>query len=111
MSETKQLSPDRMQEYFDGFSKRFLRKDSTPVVDVEVVSFFPGNRLQDRQPVTGATATLSGGTSQRDPGRSTASGHYRFDPVSPGTYTADICVNNNDLTNQRLAVPVTLTVD
>jgi hypothetical protein len=31
--------------------------------------------------------------------------------LSPGTYTADICVNNNDLTNQRLAVPVTLTVD
>jgi len=60
------------------------------VVDVEVVSFFPGNRLQDRQPVTGATATLSGGTSQRDPGRSTASGHYRFDPVSPGTYTVTI---------------------
>ncbi len=31
--------------------------------------------------------------------------------LSPGTYTADICVNNNDLTNQRLAVPVTLTDD
>jgi hypothetical protein len=31
--------------------------------------------------------------------------------LSPGTYTADICVNNNDLTNPRLAVPVTLTVD
>lgn len=63
------------------------------VVDVEVVSFLPGNRLQDRQPVVGATATLSGGTSQRDPGRSTGSGHYRFDPVSPGNYTVTITLS------------------
>ena len=30
--------------------------------------------------------------------------------LTNGDYTADICVNNNDLTNRRLAVPVTLTV-
>lgn len=35
-----------------------------------------------------------------------------FDATSldAGDYSADICVNNNDLTNNRLAVPVTLTV-
>jgi len=30
--------------------------------------------------------------------------------LTPGDYSADICVNNNDLTNKRLPVPVTLTV-
>jgi hypothetical protein len=30
--------------------------------------------------------------------------------LTPGEYSADICVNNNDLTNKRLPVPVTLTV-
>ena len=30
--------------------------------------------------------------------------------LTNGDYSADICVNNNDLTNRRLAVPVTLTV-
>lgn len=30
--------------------------------------------------------------------------------LSAGSYSANICVNNNDLTNNRLAVPVTLTV-
>ena len=30
--------------------------------------------------------------------------------LSAGSYTADICIYNNDLTNKRLAVPVTLTV-
>ncbi|HEX5123458.1 MAG TPA: hypothetical protein VFV97_09430 [Rhodanobacteraceae bacterium] len=35
-----------------------------------------------------------------------------FDATSlaPGDYSADICVTNNDLTNKRLPVPVTLTV-
>jgi hypothetical protein len=35
-----------------------------------------------------------------------------FDATSlaSGTYSADICVNNNDLSNARVAVPVTLTV-
>ena len=46
MSETKQLSPDRMQAYFDGFSRRFLRRDSTPVVDVEVLSADLGDQVQ-----------------------------------------------------------------
>ena len=45
MAETKQLSPDRMQEYFDGFSKRFLHKSSTPVVDVEVLSSELGDQI------------------------------------------------------------------
>jgi hypothetical protein len=31
--------------------------------------------------------------------------------LAPGNYSANICVNNNDLTHQRLAVPVSLTVD
>jgi len=30
--------------------------------------------------------------------------------LTADTYTANVCVNNNDLTNKRLAVPVTLTV-
>jgi hypothetical protein len=30
--------------------------------------------------------------------------------LAPGDYSADICVTNNDLTNKRLPVPVTLTV-
>ena len=30
--------------------------------------------------------------------------------LAPGNYSADICVNNNDLTNKRLPVPVALTV-
>jgi len=30
--------------------------------------------------------------------------------LAPGDYSADICVNNNDLTMKRLPVPVTLTV-
>lgn len=30
--------------------------------------------------------------------------------LTPGDYSADICVNNNDLTNRRLPVPVSLTV-
>ena len=30
--------------------------------------------------------------------------------LTPGDYSADICVTNNDLTNKRLPVPVTLTV-
>ena len=48
MSETKQLSPDRMQAYFDGFSKRFLRGDSTPVVDVEVLSSDLGDQVESQ---------------------------------------------------------------
>jgi hypothetical protein len=46
MSETKRLSPDHMQEYFDGFSKRFLHKSSTPVVDVEVLSPDRGDQIE-----------------------------------------------------------------
>ena len=30
--------------------------------------------------------------------------------LTQGDYSADICVNSNDLTNKRLPVPVTLTV-
>jgi hypothetical protein len=30
--------------------------------------------------------------------------------LAAGSYSANICIDNNDLTNKRLAVPVTLTV-
>ena len=45
MSETKQISPDRMQQYFDGFSKRFLRNDSASV-DVEVLGMNLGDQVE-----------------------------------------------------------------
>jgi hypothetical protein len=45
MSETKQISPDRMQQYFDGFSKRFLRNDSASV-DVEVLGMDLGDQVE-----------------------------------------------------------------
>ena len=47
MPVTKQLAADRMQEYFDGFSKRFLRGDSTSVVDVEVLGDNIGDQVAD----------------------------------------------------------------
>jgi hypothetical protein len=31
--------------------------------------------------------------------------------LAPGTYHADVCIANNDLTNRRVPVPVTLTVN
>ena len=39
--------------------------------------------------------------------------HVTFDAstLTAGTYTGDICVANNDLTNRRIAVPVTFTVN
>ena len=45
MSETKQISPDRMQQYFDGFSRRFLRKDSA-TADVEVLGKDLGDQVE-----------------------------------------------------------------
>jgi Family of unknown function (DUF5335) len=38
MSVTKQVPHDRLANYFDAFTKRFLRGDSHHTVDVEVVS-------------------------------------------------------------------------
>jgi hypothetical protein len=46
MSETKQITPDRMQAYFDGFSKRFLRHDSA-TADVEVLGMDIGDQVSD----------------------------------------------------------------
>jgi len=46
MTETKRISPDRMQEYFDGFSRRFLRNDSTTSVDVELLGMDIGDQVE-----------------------------------------------------------------
>lgn len=46
MSETKRISPDHMQEYFDGFSKRFLGNKSTAAADVEVLGKDIGDQIE-----------------------------------------------------------------
>src|SRR5204863_8796565 len=46
MSETKQISSDRLQQYFDGFSRRFLRNDSKAVADVEVLGMEIGDQFE-----------------------------------------------------------------
>jgi len=46
MSETtKQIPTDRMEQYFDGFSKRFLRKESR-TADVEVLGMDLGDQIE-----------------------------------------------------------------
>lgn len=45
MSVTKRLSPDGMEEYFNRFSQRFLRRESTDVADVEVLSSGLGDQV------------------------------------------------------------------
>lgn len=45
MSVTKQLSPEGMEEYFDRFSKRFLKHETTNVADVEMVSLTLGDQV------------------------------------------------------------------
>jgi hypothetical protein len=45
MSETKQITPDRMEQYFDGFSKRFLRQDNR-TADVEVLGMDLGDQVE-----------------------------------------------------------------
>ena len=45
MSETKQITPDRMEQYFDGFSKRFLRQDNR-TADVEVLGMDLGDQIE-----------------------------------------------------------------
>ena len=45
MQSTKRVSPERMQEYFETFNKRFLNNESTDVVDVEVVSKELGDQI------------------------------------------------------------------
>ena len=46
MSETKHITPDRMEQYFDGFSKRFLRKDGK-LADVEVLGMNIGDQIEE----------------------------------------------------------------
>ena len=46
MSETKRIAPDRMQEYFDGFSKRFLGNDSTAAADIELLGKDIGDQIE-----------------------------------------------------------------
>ena len=46
MPVTKQLPADRMQEIFDGFSRRFLRNDPSTVVDVELLGVNLGDQVQ-----------------------------------------------------------------
>ena len=45
MSETKRITPDRMEQYFDGFSKRFLRKEGK-LADVEVLGMELGDQIE-----------------------------------------------------------------
>src|SRR5690349_1329839 len=45
MSETKHITPDRMEQYFDGFSKRFLRKGGE-LADVEVLGMDLGDQIE-----------------------------------------------------------------
>ena len=45
MSETKQITPDRMEQYFDGFSKRFLRTENR-TADVEVLGKDLGDQVE-----------------------------------------------------------------
>jgi hypothetical protein len=46
MSETKRIATDRMEEYFDGFSKRFLGNDSTTTADVELLGKDIGDQVE-----------------------------------------------------------------
>jgi hypothetical protein len=45
MSETKQITPDRMEQYFHGFSKRFLQHDNR-MADVEVLGLDLGDQIE-----------------------------------------------------------------
>ena len=45
MSETKHITPDRMEQYFDGFSKRFLQKEGK-LADVEVLGMDLGDQVE-----------------------------------------------------------------
>jgi hypothetical protein len=45
MSETKQITPDRMEQYFNGFSKRFLQKENR-TADVEVLGMDLGDQVE-----------------------------------------------------------------
>jgi hypothetical protein len=45
MSETKRIPTERMEQYFDGFSKRFLRKDPK-TADVEVLGMDLGDQVE-----------------------------------------------------------------
>lgn len=45
MTQTKRLTPEGMEEYFDRFNKRFLNYESTDVADVEVLSMELGDQV------------------------------------------------------------------
>jgi hypothetical protein len=45
MSVTTKILPDRLEEYFDSFTKRFLRDDAPEAVDVEVVGPDVGDQV------------------------------------------------------------------
>ena len=45
MAETKRIPTDRLEQYFDGFSKRFLRKEGK-LADVEVLGMDLGDQIE-----------------------------------------------------------------
>jgi hypothetical protein len=46
MPATRKLEPNQIQEYFDSFTKRFLRKEATNLADVEVMSMDLGDQFE-----------------------------------------------------------------
>lgn len=45
MSVTKRVEPEAMEEYFDRFTKRFLKPESTDVADVELLARDFGDQI------------------------------------------------------------------
>lgn len=45
MSVTRRIEPEKMEDYFNRFNKRFLRNESTDVADVEMVSMDLGDQV------------------------------------------------------------------
>ena len=50
MDQTTRIPPDRLEKYFDAFSKHFVMRESTNAIDVEVLS----SRLGDQYEAEGA---------------------------------------------------------
>jgi uncharacterized protein DUF5335 len=46
MPATRKLEPDQIQDYFDSFTKRFLRREATNLADVEVTSMDLGDQFE-----------------------------------------------------------------
>jgi hypothetical protein len=56
MPATKKLEPNQIQEYFDSFTKRFLRRETTNLADVEVTSLDLGDQFEaEGVPLSGVT--------------------------------------------------------